>query len=83
MSNNNISNHTPKVTRPNISGSGSYVTKVDVSKHLAIHEANQKAEATAREVYVSPEEAQDNHIQYLTRAVKALQKELKALKENP
>ena len=79
----NISNHTPKVTRPNISGSGSYVTRVDVSKHLAIHEEKQRAEAKAREVYVSPEKAQEDHIQYLTRAVKTLQKELKALKENP
>lgn len=83
MSENNISNPTQKVSRPNISGSGGYVTKVDVSKHLAIHEEKLKAEAKAREVYVSPEEAQENHIQYLTRAVKALQKELKALKEQP
>ena len=78
-----ISNRAPKVTRPNISGSGAYVTRVDVSKHLAIHEEKKRAEAKSREVYVSPEEAQENHIQYLTRAVKALQKELKALKENP
>lgn len=78
-----ISNRSTKVSRPNISGSGAFVTRVDVSKHLAIHEAKQKAEVTAREVYVSPEEAEANHIQYLTRAVKALQKELKALKEQP
>lgn len=77
-----ISERTQKVSRPNISGSGAYVSRPNVERHLEAHEARKKAEALAKEEYVSPAQAQEAQIQYLTRAVKSLQKELKALKNN-
>ncbi len=70
-----------KVSRPNIQGSGQYVTKPNVSRHLEAHEARQKAEALAQEEYVSPEEALSRQVQYLTRAVNKLQKDIKAIKD--
>ena len=76
-----ITQRAQKVTRPSIQGAGAYVTRPNLDKHMAAHEARVKAEAKARDEYVSPAEAQEKQIAYLTRAVQKLQKELKALKD--
>jgi len=75
-----ISERSQKVSRPNIAGSGNYVTRVDVSRHLEAHEASQRELDKAAKEYVSPEQALNDQIQYLTRAVKKLQKEVNSLK---
>ena len=76
-----ITQRAQKVTRPTIQGSGAYVTRPNVDRHMKAHEDRLKAEAKARDEYVSPAEQQEQQIRYLTRAVKKLQKELKALKD--
>ena len=83
MSNqHDISQPHHKVSRPNIQGSGTYVTRPNVDRHLKEYEARKAAEAKAEVEYVSPEEAQIKQIAYLTRAVQKLQKELKELKSD-
>ena len=77
-----ISVRNTRVTRPNIAGSGSYVTRANTKVYNAEHQAHQEAQVKAQKEYVSPEEAQAKQIQYLTRAVNKLQKELKALKDS-
>ena len=77
-----ISIRNPRVTRPNIAGSGSFVTRVNTTAYNAEHQAQKEAQVKAQKDYVSPEEAQAKQIQYLTRAVNKLQKELKALKDS-
>ena len=74
-----ISERASKVTRPNVQGSGAYVSRPNVERHLAEHEARKKEEAKAKAAYVSPEQALADQVQYLTRTVKTLQKELKKL----
>lgn len=76
-----------KVTRPSIKGSGSYVTKPNIDRHLEAHEARQEAErkvqaqidkerAEARE-FVDPKKLMAT-VQALSRKVNRLEKQLKA-----
>ena len=77
-----ISIRSNKVSRPNIAGSGNFVTRVNTKAYNAQHEERRQAEVKAQQEYVSPAQAQEKQIQYLTRAVQKLQKELKSLKSN-
>lgn len=74
-----------RVTRPNVPGSGEFVRQTNLSRFNAQDEARKKkfaeeelAREEARQAQ-SPESLQ-SQVQYLTRAVKKLQKELNSLK---
>ena len=81
-----INEHKPKVTRPNIVGSGAYVTRPNTAAYIKQDEERKEAEAKAQaiaeqEKKASSPDALASQVQYLTRTVKKLEKELKGLRD--
>ena len=74
-----------KVTRPNIPGSGEFVTQTNLGRYHVQDVARKKALAAEQERLEEERKAQSpeslqSQVQYLTRAVKKLQKEVNQLK---